>query len=80
MMVMAAICVKPTGRYFVMTQSGKKHWSDGNDIKLTVTSAKYYENILEDPPVAIPGTNNTLQIHSKTGMVKLFEGNPYKKK
>ena len=81
MMIMAAICVKPTGRYFAKTQSGKKHWSDGNDVKLTVTSAKYYEiegNELADP-VSIPGTNSTLQIHTKTGMIKVFEGNPYKK-
>ncbi len=77
-MIMSAVLFKPNGRYFMMQQSGKKHWLDQKSVRLYLTSARYYEfdgqsSLAE--PVAIPGTNTMLQFQAKTGMVKIFDGN-----
>jgi len=77
-MIMSAVLFKPNGRYFMMQQSGKKHWADQKYVRLYLTSARYYEfdgqsSLAE--PVEIPGTNTMLQFQAKTGMVKIFDGN-----
>ena len=76
-MVMSAVLFKPNGRYFMMQQSGKKHWLDQKSVRLYLTSARYYEfdgeSSLGDA-VAVPGTNTMLQFQAKTGMVKIFDG------
>jgi prepilin-type N-terminal cleavage/methylation domain-containing protein len=75
-MVMSAVLFKPNGRYFMMQQSGKKHWLDQKSVRLYLTSARYYEfdgKGIGDP-VAIPGTNTMLQFQAKTGMVKIYDG------
>lgn len=76
-MIMSAVLFKPNGRYFMMQQSGKKHWRDQKSVRLYLTSARYYEfdgeSTLGDP-VEIPGTNTMVQFQAKTGMVKIFDG------
>lgn len=77
-MIMSAVLFKPNGRYFMMQQSGKKHWLDQKSVRLYLTSARYYEfdgqsSLAE--PVAIPGTNTMLQFQAKTGMVKILDAN-----
>lgn len=76
-MIMSAVLFKPNGRYFMMQQSGKKHWLDQKSVRLYLASDRYYEfdgtSTLGDP-VTIPGTNTMLQFQAKTGMVKIFDG------
>ena len=75
-MIMSAVLFKPNGRYFMMQQSGKKHWRDQKSVRLYLTSSRYYEFDGEKygAPVEIPGTNTMLQFQAKTGMVKIFDG------
>ncbi len=76
-MIMSAVLFKPNGRYFMMQQSGKKHWLDQKSVRLYLTSARYYEfdgTSTLGEPVEIPGTNTMLQFQAKTGMVKIFDG------
>ncbi len=77
-MIMSAVLFKPNGRYFMMQQSGDKHWRDQKAVRLYLTSSRYYEfdgtSTLSEP-VDIPGTNTMLQFQAKTGMVKIFDGN-----
>ena len=76
-MTMSAVLFKPNGRYFMMQQSGSKHWLDQKSVRLYLTSARYYEfdgkSSLSDP-VDVPGTNTMLQFQAKTGMVKIYSG------
>ena len=76
MMKMSAVLFKPNGRYFMMQQSGSKHWLDQKAVRLYLTSSHFYEvegNTL-GKAVEIPGTNTMLQFQAKTGMVKLYSG------
>ena len=76
-MIMSAVLFKPNGRYFMMQQSGKKHWLDQKSVRLYLTSDRYYEFDGESTlgePVTIPGTNTMLQFQAKTGMVKIYDG------
>ena len=76
-MIMSAVLFMPNGRYFMMQQSGAKHWRDQKYVRLYLTSTRYYEfdgeSTLGDP-VTIPGTNTMLQFQAKTGMVKIYDG------
>ena len=76
-MVMSAVLFKPTGRMYTMLHAGTRHWSDGiKNGRLYVTAAKYYEpsgKVLVGP-TAIAGSNTTIQLQAKTGMVKILEG------
>ena len=76
-MIMSAVLFKPNGRYFMMQQSGKKHWLDQKSVRLYLASDRYYEfdgTSTLGEPVEIPGTNTMLQFQAKTGMVKIFDG------
>lgn len=75
-MAMSAALFKPNGRYFLMSQTGSKHWSDTKEVCIYLTSAKHYErsgNTLGEG-IEIPGTNSVLQLQAKTGMVKIYNG------
>lgn len=75
-MPMSAALFKPNGRFFLMTQTGSKHWSDTKEVCIYLTSAKHYErsgSSLGDG-IDIPGTNSVLQLQAKTGMVKIYNG------
>lgn len=79
-MSMGAICAMPNGHFCVMSpKNTKKYWND-TLTKLTVTSAKFFDVNGErlGEPVSIPGTNNTMQISAKTGMIKFIDANIYK--
>lgn len=76
MMKMSAVLFKPNGRYYRMSQSGSKHWSDGPGDRIYITSEHFYEvdGDTLGKAIVIPGTNTMLQFQGKTGMVKMYEG------
>lgn len=78
-MAMSAALFKPNGRCFFMKQGGPKHWvDDSSEVgpRIYLTSSKHYEpegSSLGDG-IDIPGTNSVLQVATKTGMVKIYNG------